>query len=764
MTLGFGMERLGLAALKRPRATLLLALLLTILLFPGIFRIQFKTEIREIFRSDSPDFALFEEMARQYPGSETDIFLIVEGKEIFQPRTLDRLSALHMDVLSVEGVKDVQSLFSARYPLSAGGKATQPVFPFGLSEIPPVEELKREFLRHPLVSGKFLSQDATLALFLISLKSNNLDLEKFKEVIGEIRGLTDEAISGTGLSQGLTGVPVMRLEIIASLVHDITTFILLGFASSLAIAWLFLRQLRYVIAATAPVLAAILWLTGAMGYLGLGFDILTTAVPTLIIAITFSESLFMLFAIRRNIIAGLAFDDALDKAVREVGPACFLTYLTTLIALLSLTVVSYDFIARFGTTAALGTGIAFFANITLIPALSSLILRGVVPKDKGLNNKARLVETLGRIASATATARPWTWVIICILSVTLLGLLYSHAEPQYRYRELLRKNNPSLQAMERIDEKLAGTSALALFLQWPAGKEVSSKEMLEVIRDAHLLLEAEPLVKAVWSLHSVADWLGAGDTKIDVVGFLRSFQPQLKERLLSEEKGTALVTGQYVDADISVLMPELRGIEGRLDPLRQRYPEVTVSLTGINPLSAKVGYEMIGALRLNLLSTIAIIILLIGVTLRSVKAGLFSLLPNLFPIVAGGAFLYLSGNNLQLVGIIAFTIGIGIAVDSTIHVLNHYRLSRDTGQDPREAIGQTIATLGPVLIISTAVLMAGFGVTLFSDMPKLQLFGQISVLLLFAALIGDILFLPAIILVVDGWRKSPAKKGSGCLN
>ncbi|MBU0500811.1 MAG: MMPL family transporter [Gammaproteobacteria bacterium] len=798
------MERLGLIALKRPHETLILTLLLTILLLPGLFRIQFNSEIREIFRSDSPAFAVFEEMTRQYPGSETDIFFIVEGNDLFQPQPLQRLSALHMDLLSVTGVQDVHSLFSARYPLSAGEKATKPVFPFDLDEIPDTDELKREFLRHPLVSGRLLSKDATLALFLVSLESGNLDLGKFKDVIGEIRSLADEALSGTGLSYGLTGVPVMRVEIIAALVHDNITFILMGFSFSLGIAWLFLRQWRYVVVATSPVLAAIFWLIGTMGYIGQAFDLLTTAVPTLIMAITLSESLFMLFAFRRNFEAGMAFRDALERAIREVGPACFLTYLTTLIALLSLTLVPFGFIARFGLTAALGTAIAFIANMTLIPALASLLLRRGMPnthgasrsipeneksarpgsfplgeglsppttlskvsasmqglssfqtREAGAKGRPRLVERLGQIAATLITNRPRTLALICLLGVSQLGLLYALGEPHYRYREFLREENPSLQAMRKIDEKLAGTSTLALFLQWPAGAKPSSEQMLAVIRDAHHLLEAEPLVKDVWSLHSVAAWLdGNGTGKLDVAGFLRAFQPRLLDRLLSEERGTAVLAGQYVDTDIAQLLPTLRWIEGQLDGLRQRHPGVTISLTGINPLSAKASQAMIMTLNRSLLTSILIIIVLIAITLRSVKAGLISILPNLLPVTAGGAYLYLSGNNLQLVGVIAFTIGFGISVDSTIHVLNHYRLARDAGQGPREAIGLTIATLGPVLIISTAVLIAGFGVTLLSDMPKLQLFGQISVLLLFVALIGDILFLPAIILVVDSWRKSP---------
>ena len=61
-------------------------------------------------------------------------------------------------------------------------------------------------------------------------------------------------------------------------------------------------------------------------------------------------------------------------------------------------------------------------------------------------------------------------------------------------------------------------------------------------------------------------------------------------------------------------------------------------------------------------------------------------------------------------------------------------------------------TLGPALILATLALMAG-GVTMMSPLPMAQLYGKLVVQVLAAALIGDILFLPALIAVVESWRR-----------
>jgi hypothetical protein len=725
--------------------------LLSLLLFPGIFQITFNSNIRDIFRSQSPAFLALEEMSRHFPANEGNLFLAIEGEGLFQSQTLQRLSALHMELLSVDGVQNVTSLFSVRYPPTAKQQASQPVFPFHLDTIEDLVGLKQAFLSHSMVSGILLSKDTTLTLFILSLQPDPSGREP-GDLIGAIRQNVDELLAGSGLSYGLTGAPVMQLDIIGALMHDQKIFIGAGFAISLLIAWLFLRHWRDVVIATAPVLIAIGWTLGCMGYMDQSFNLLTNMVPNLIIVISLSESLHLLFAIRRHLERDQDIPKTLATVISEVGPACALAYLTTAIALLTLTLVPYPFISDFGKTAALATVISYFATMTLLPALSILLIQ----QPKVTNNRTRpnLVRRLSRFVADKVIAHPKGIVSTGIAALLLCGTLYALTQPHYAYHEYLPRGTPSLKAMETINHKLTGTSSMQIFIQWPKGVELSQKERLAVIGDTHRLLEQQPLIKRVWSLYSAAQWLrGESHHEIDVVGFLRAVQPRLITRLISEDGRSALVNGQFANGDVSVLLPILQGIEAGLEPLRQRHAGVELHLTGINPVSSQASHEMISQLNRGLLAAIAVIVILIAYTLRSLRAGMLSIPPNLLPISAAGAYLFLSGEGLQFVSVIAFTLGFGISVDSTIHILNRYQFGREKGQGVAETIHETICLIGPVLIVGTLVLTAGFGVTMLSDMPKVQLFGQISVLLLLVALMGDLVFLPAIILLVDRWRE-----------
>ena len=62
--------------------------------------------------------------------------------------------------------------------------------------------------------------------------------------------------------------------------------------------------------------------------------------------------------------------------------------------------------------------------------------------------------------------------------------------------------------------------------------------------------------------------------------------------------------------------------------------------------------------------------------------------------------------------------------------------------------------IGPVLILTTLVLALGLGVTVLSDMPSLREFGQLSGATLLAALVAQLVILPASIVIAGRVRQA----------
>lgn len=747
MTAGFGIERLGHVTLRRPRLWLLMVIAVSALLAVGATQLRFNSDIREIFRSGSEDFTALERMTRQFPGSEQDILVLIQGSGLFRAESLERLRDLHLDLRFVEGVRDVLSMFSARRLPSRAADDSPLVIPGDLSGLD-LAALQAEVQAHPLVRGKLLSARAELALFVVALDGAQPELDEIRGLIEQIERTAGEALAGTGLSVGLTGLPAMRLEIIGALQRDQTVFIAAGFALAVLLSWLLLLRLRDVIIVCAPPVVSTIALLGTMWLRGQEINVLTNGLPALVMVIAFADSLHLMFALRGKLRAGQALRPAIAAAVEEVGPACVLTSLTTAVALSTLALVDNPLIAGFGASAALGTLTALVATLTTFPPAAVLLLgrEAERPGAREVPRLQRAIAALSRALAGLVLRRPRSFAAAGLAVFAVTATLYWANNPHYLYRDYLPSDNPVFTAMRKIDRELSGTSTLRVHLQWPPDQAFYSAEHLETVARVHGLLAATPLVEETWSLQTLSAWFAeAGYGRDDVAAYLEAARSALVARMASPGEHAMLVTGQFVDIDAARLVPTLDTLESGLDPVRRDRPDVEITLTGISPVAARMSVAMIGQLNLSLLTAIAVIVVLLGLALRSVSAAAASVLPNLLPIACAGAYLYVVGAGLQFTAVVAFTLGFGIAVDSTIHFLNRYRLCRAAAEDQAQALRETLTTVGPVLIVSTLVLAAGLGVTMLSEMPSVRLYGLLCVIVIAVSLIGALLFLPAIL-------------------
>ena len=134
---------------------------------------------------------------------------------------------------------------------------------------------------------------------------------------------------------------------------------------------------------------------------------------------------------------------------------------------------------------------------------------------------------------------------------------------------------------------------------------------------------------------------------------------------------------------------------------------------------------------------------------RSWKIGLITIVPNMFPLVVTATYLLLIGQPLEIASVCSFTVCLGIAVDDSIHFLSRYQDERREGKSPVDAVRATFIGVGTALITTTVVLIAGFGTVLTSDLPGHRTFASMACWTIGAALVGDLIFLPALLLCFD---------------
>ena len=389
-SIAFGLERLGLIAVRAPIVSCIVLLALIVGAVFGIYRIKIDDSLSQLFRSDTREFRQYEEVTKKFPAEEFDVLVVVEGKTLLARNNLEKLRDFVTDLQLVEGTRGLVSLFSARQA-PAPGKLPAALFPAELPEGAAYDKFIETVKNNEIIRGKLLSEDGTLALIVLSLDPEVVGSNKLTKTVGDIRALMKEDLGDTGLNVQLSGVPVMQLEIRNAVERDGLTYNILGILAGCIIAIIFFRKISFMVAAAFPPMIAILLALGALGWANFNLNMFLNVMTPLIMVISFSDSMQLTFAARDRLIAGQDKFTAFKNAVLVVGPACVLTHGTAGISFIALQFSDSDLIRKFGEAGLAATIIALVAVLSLVPV--------AFPKGETLYSP----ETLQTIADVHAT-------------------------------------------------------------------------------------------------------------------------------------------------------------------------------------------------------------------------------------------------------------------------------------------------------------------------------------------------------------------------
>src|SRR6266568_3403615 len=90
-SIAFGLERMGLIAVKAPIVSMLVLAALIVAALFGIERIKIDDSLSQLFRSDSKDYKQYEAVTKRFPATEFDVLVVVEGKTLLARENLEKI-------------------------------------------------------------------------------------------------------------------------------------------------------------------------------------------------------------------------------------------------------------------------------------------------------------------------------------------------------------------------------------------------------------------------------------------------------------------------------------------------------------------------------------------------------------------------------------------------------------------------------------------------------------------------------------------------
>lgn len=171
------------------------------------------------------------------------------------------------------------------------------------------------------------------------------------------------------------------------------------------------------------------------------------------------------------------------------------------------------------------------------------------------------------------------------------------------------------------------------------------------------------------------------------------------------------------------------------------------SITGQESLAAFTR-AMIVSLPVALLLTM----LIVGLSLRSVRFSLVSLVPIIIVVVAVWGYMALRGFTINVVTATIAAIAVGVGVDFCTHFTVRYRDELDLDGDRVAAVRRTAAGTGGALAVSALTSVLGFGVMALAPTPIFSSFGELMAMMILLSAAAALFVLPSLLVLVTPTR------------
>jgi predicted RND superfamily exporter protein len=674
-----------------------------------------------------------------------DVIVVAQSDDFFTPQGAEAIRAA---VRALEQLDHVdQILWMDRAPMMNVFGLPEPILPGPNASPARFAAARQRALDHPLIAGQLLSPDARTMLLMVSIDwlfvTQNEDCT---DVLRETAAAAVADFPDVRIVFAVTGEVPIRLSRAASNRENEVKYQAIGYSIALLIAFVLFRGLSaVVIVAMAPAFG-VFWTIGMLHFLGFDDNPFNAViVPVLLCMVGFTDGVHMMVQIRRHRAAGFSASDAARQSIREVGLACWLTSLTTAIGFGSLSLAHHEIVREFGYCCVIGVLLTFISVITVIPLACATPLGQRVATGYGRNLVDKNLDRVSVIIDFVLR-RSRGISIIAIVVTLILALITLRLRPDERLTSNLASTSEPAAALAHIDEAFGGMETSSVQVRWHPNVKSGDGEIATVVRKIDDALHDEPMIGHPLSIRNLIDALpGEGDpsTRMSLLDLL---PPPLKRAYYNPEYRLAEVKFRLQDLGIASYGPVFERIESDLRRIEQEHPMFRLELGGGAVWRWKHLYRIVVDLAFSLGTASLIIFGVLTFVYRSLRLGLISVVPNIFPLAATGSLLWLVGQNLEIVSVCAFTVCLGIAVDDTIHFLTRYREEWAAREGSRtEAIRRAFVGVGTALIMTTVVLIIGFSTALLSDARDHRIFAMMGILTIGSALFADLVFLPALL-------------------
>lgn len=732
--------------------------------FVGTKRIVMKTSFDDYFVSDDPMLLKTDEFKSIF-GNDYYVAVLVKNKDVFSKRSLTLIRELSNELKdSLSYADKVTSLTDLEFAVGTEeGMTIEQIVPEQIpSDAAGLKEIRRKAYSKPYLSKKLVSKDGTMTWIMVKLRPFPADSVWKKTsdiapdmVTGKEAGRIITKAKYAELSPNAAGMPYMSYEKFVYLKGEMGRLFAIAFLVSIVVMLIVTRSLRGVIAPLVTSVCALVIGFGIIGWTGLYIDMSTAMIAVILTfacSIAYNIHLYNFFK-TRFVETGRR-KASITDAVGETGWGVLLSGLTTVAAMMTFLSMSIVPMKAIGLNTSLCLLSVLLTCLVVTPVLLSLGRDRKPHANMSHSFEGYVGDHFERFGGFVIRNHRRIVVVSSVLTLFCgIGLFF--IEPAFDVEKTMgRKVEYVKKFLDLCDTELGSMYSYDLMITLPHADDAKKPENLKRLDKLATITEGYLLTKRH---NSVTDIIK--DMNCTLNGGKQQFYcipddaDMVAQLLLLYENAGGTESEYWMDYDYRRLRLQVEiknynsnEAEKEMDALqaeaRRLFPQAHISMVGNIPqFTVMQQYVERGQMWSMLLSVLVIGMILVLV-FSSWKVGLVGMIPNLAPAVIVGGMMGWLDYPLDMMTASLIPMILGIAVDDTIHFINHSHVAYDRCGDYGNAIRSTFRTEGLAIVMSTVVVSATFAGFMSSNATQMVNWGILAVAGMVSALLADLFLTP----------------------
>ena len=741
------------------------------LLVAGIvaFGMQFTSldpSSRGILIEDDPIRAEVEEVREDFPAASSVMYVFQTDTDVFNLTALGAMQALTDRYTEVEHAIAVGSLMNRRLNSALAERLDRDYLVPELGDLDAAElaAVKQIALDDEELTKSLLSREGDLALAVIKFRTpddeQSTRLNVARSAVA-LRNALREAYPGVEIY--VLGNVTFELDGYNAQIKDSQQLFPLVIGISVLLLWYCLRSLPYALCLFVVSFITVGVTTGTYGWLDIALNQISSLGPLVVFVIAMADGIHVVAIYAQGLHDGKDKISAMRESLAVNLQPISLATVTTAMGFLSLNFSSSPGIYGFGNIVAIGVVWAFIVTLGLLPALILLLPANRSVKPLAVQGFIVWVDRL-----ITRRTNLLFWGGAALVAVTL-ALLPMNKLDFNRYN-FIDEESDFHQVIDALANKIGNDQSLVYSIESGDYYGITELDFLYQVDAFSQWLEAQPEASFV---ASYTDYLRAMNKaehdddeawevlpqdKLQIIDYLVSYQliqeiePNLEAIFNSDYSAIRLVVGTSNLTNLQLLEFNERIDQWLADNLDARFRV----LHGDNSiLFARLNFAITKELVQGFSLSFVLITLTMLVGLRSVRYGLISTMPNLFPATIVFGIWGLFVGELSPYILMLFSISIGLVVDDSVHILSKYITARKAGESPENAVSYSLDKAGSAITITTVSLAVGTFILVFSNTFHFQNVALLLTPIIVVALLLDLFVLPPLLIRFDRRRAAP---------